>query len=830
MNRWLTLTIIGLVGFLASCGSSVTSSNKPANNDVYSVVVQPQRLTLNSGDWSSILATVDLSHLNSLPAPIAPQPAIQFFSSDPRVTVSPAAEVCAGHWDNLYTKCTATVVPAVDPTTGQPNPNAGQLDLPTGYVVITAYNASHNVSDTMLVSVHARAAKITLSAPGWAPGTNCISQNNQVKYVATPVDANGNPLANVYDNDYSWSVADSNVANVSSYGYVLARNPGVTTVYASLNNTLSDKLTFATCPPAAFKLVSSPYTNNAPILSDQTTADLNLKKGTQAYLTATGVDSSGTPLPVVDLNGNPLTVLPPTFTTTDTLSSSFTSVLPLTSKLTTSTSGIFSLLASCNSIDCNVAVPDFTVPDSTQPGGVRLVTGKQAGFGYPIYSNAIGVTVQGTSGSTVLVTGQTFADGVTLAHRVLAIDSESLAIQHTIAIANTPNSMVVAPNGLKAYLGSSDGLIVLDVGTYQSSILTYPVQGGTTNPPTLVTGAVLGVSPDSRYVLVSDTSDSNPANNVVFLIDTTGTKVAVRYTNLGPIRAVSWASDASYFWIAGDSGVYVYTADTFVPITAYTPGDAGLSTNVKALAWMPDGQSYFASGDQLENYSTCDAQNAQSPAVNLPVSVQGGLSAYVSGGEPHLIGLSGNLWFDYPLTATSQANPTPTEGNICLSTVTIHTPATTASTLPCTATQVNFSPTDSPTEDASGNATLSLLRDFVTGVDPATCSNPDSFIHGYDVSSGTEIKIPTTNPAGASYPVVPLSGGLLKDGRKLYFGTYDSASQTALLHRINFDPTAGPIGEDVVNTTTGTGSNQVTTVTVPATLQIVPSFVAVVPK
>ena len=64
--------------------------------------------------------------------------------------------------------------------------------------------------------------------------------------------------------------------------------------------------------------------------------------------------------------------------------------------------------------------------------------------------------------------------------------------------------MVVAPNGAKAYLGSSDGLMVVDLTSYQSTIQNFPVVGGSTNPPELVTGAVLGVSPDSRYVLVSD--------------------------------------------------------------------------------------------------------------------------------------------------------------------------------------------------------------------------------------------------------------------------------------------------------------------------------------
>ena len=151
MNRLSTLIAIGFAGLLAGCGSSSSSSTQPGTTDglvdVYSVNVSPAQFTLNAGDWASITATVDVSKNNATPKPITPQPVISFYSSDPRVTISPAGEVCAGLWDLRYLTCTAT------PT------------LPTGYVTITAYNASHNVSGTSLVSVHVRAGSITLGMP-----------------------------------------------------------------------------------------------------------------------------------------------------------------------------------------------------------------------------------------------------------------------------------------------------------------------------------------------------------------------------------------------------------------------------------------------------------------------------------------------------------------------------------------------------------------------------------------------------------------------------------------------------------------------------------------
>ena len=61
---------------------------------------------------------------------------------------------------------------------------------------------------------------------------------------------------------------------------------------------------------------------------------------------------------------------------------------------------------------------------------------------------------------------------------------------------------MVAPNGATAYVGSSAGLVVVNLTTYQSALQTYPILGGISTE--VVTGKVLGVSPDSRYVVTSD--------------------------------------------------------------------------------------------------------------------------------------------------------------------------------------------------------------------------------------------------------------------------------------------------------------------------------------
>ena len=84
---------------LAGCGSSQKNSAQTNSTDFYSVVVLPVRLTLNSGDWASISATVYVSVENNTPKAVTPPPPLKFYSSDPRVTISPAGEVCAGQWE-----------------------------------------------------------------------------------------------------------------------------------------------------------------------------------------------------------------------------------------------------------------------------------------------------------------------------------------------------------------------------------------------------------------------------------------------------------------------------------------------------------------------------------------------------------------------------------------------------------------------------------------------------------------------------------------------------------------------------------------------------------
>jgi hypothetical protein len=87
-------------------------------------------------------------------------------------------------------------------------------------------------------------------------------------------------------------------------------------------------------------------------------------------------------------------------------------------------------------------------------------------------------------------------------------------------------------------------------------------------------------------------------------------------------------------------------------------------------------------------------------------------------------------------------------------------------------------------------------------------------IHYYDLTSQAESTLSLYASSGA---IVPLSGGVLTDGRELYVGEGSTTAATAYLHRFNLLTTSG---------TAGTLAEDTTPVSVP----VVPSFVAVVPK
>ena len=61
---------------------------------------------------------------------------------------------------------------------------------------------------------------------------------------------------------------------------------------------------------------------------------------------------------------------------------------------------------------------------------------------------------------------------------------------------------------------------------------------------------------------------------------------------------------------------------------------------------MPDGQSYFASGDQLENYSTCNDQKPTGILLDGSTTGPINLDTTAINGVPYVFGLAGSEWLE----------------------------------------------------------------------------------------------------------------------------------------------------------------------------------------
>lgn len=793
---------------MSSCGERTSSSQSAKSSgiaDYYSITLTPTRFTLNSGEYASISATEYKSVENGTPTAVTPQPTLDYYTSDSRVMVSPAGAVCAGKWDSQYETCTASST------------------LPTGYVLIYAYDPSRantnsdgsyaQVIAETEVSIHQRPTSIQLTTTSSFPSSTgkCVSVNSSAQYIANPMDSSntvftqtgtdtyGNPIyGNISPQDYTWSVSNSTVASVDEYGKVLAVAPGVTNVYATINGVESTAVAFATCPPKSIVLTTSAYNVIGPS-APYTTKDLDssnstaLSQGTNKFVTALITDTNSTQF--VDSTGTATASIPLSFVSSSPLEGTITADLPLTSILTANTAGRFTVTASCLPSSCNPSAGNFALPATTAGGSVTEVSGDTYGYGYPIYSNVLGLQVAGTVDSKVLVAGSTSPDGTSTSPEVLMYDTSTMELQQTIGLTYAPNSMVVAPNGQTVYLGSATdaSLIDLTASTYTPTLIREKYQVSGELATYAITGKVLAISPDSRYVLLSDTSASK-----VFLVDTTSAKTT-KY-DLAGITTAKFAPDDSNFWLGGTSGLYIYSASSFV----LAPNNA--STNVTALAWTPDGMSVFAgNSSQLLNYSTCTSSAPPTPSDNnltLPPTVTNGLAVTAVEGVPHLLGLDGTTWFDYTVTDSAQISgqtvdaltslsvPSTAQGNVCLATTSVATPIQATSSLACTATQVRFSPV--------------LQQMFVTGVD-SSCTSSESALHGFQLGASSEFTLTTTSA------VVPLSGDVMSDGSKLFFGSQDSTAKTATLHRVDL-------------------STQTEDSSAAVSLGVVPDYVAVVPK
>src|SRR5205807_8001360 len=147
-------------------------------------------------------------------------------------------------------------------------------------------------------------------------------------------------------------------------------------------------------------------------------------------------------------------------------------------------------------------------------------------------------TVTGTSSTTAYATSS-FPPPTGTSPTLLPISTSTNTAGTAITLPNLPNSLVIAPNGGKAFLGSGAGMMVVDTTT--NAVTTV------TNAP----GTVISVSPDSSKTVLANASQA-------VVIDNTNGGIATLNLAAPPTR-VSWSPDSYQAYIVAGSNVYVFS-------------------------------------------------------------------------------------------------------------------------------------------------------------------------------------------------------------------------------------------------------------------------------
>jgi len=508
------ILIAGLSG-LSGCGSS--SASGPVQPPA-SVTISPS--TNASMDLGSTLIFSATAHGSGG----SPQGnLITFASSNTAVlTISSGGEACAGSWNSLTNPITCTPGPA-------------------GVAVVTA--VSDGVSSApVTVYVHEHVEKITIT-PVQGLAVPCVSEKQVISYQANAFSRGQDVTSTV--GPLTWIQGDPNVVTLQSnlpeqnFNQVeaTASQPGLTTLTATAAGVASPPYNFETCPVQSITLQ----------IDGESGTSLTLPKGNSKTIVPTVIDSAGT-----TITGAKLT---------------YTSSNP--AAVTASTAGSIStplvggadITVSCTPPTCNIG---FTPP-------------------LPIYANAaVAVRVTPTTttgGQTTNAFATTSGCGAQFGCTtfLFPITVPANVLGSGVQLPHTPNSFVFSSDGTKAYLGSDDGLMIMDPSKSPPGISLV----------TTVTGKVLAVSPDGNLVILSNTSIFP---NQVYVFNNASTVAVPVNLLISGASAAAFSRDGLKAYILAGSNLYVYSTQTALKTVALTSEASDVSfLPVGAFAYLAGG-------------------------------------------------------------------------------------------------------------------------------------------------------------------------------------------------------------------------------------------------
>ena len=381
-------------------------------------------------------------------------------------------------------------------------------------------------------------------------GTNTIASGTQLTITASGYGATAPPTAATLSNGTATCSGTANVlTSLIGSGVFTAQNPGATTIFSSVSGVNSVGAPYSTCPVVSILVHDASSGNTSFTLSTG---------GTQP-LTADVLDSLGqTVRPILTwASSNPAAV---TVTAGTTISN--------TATLTGKVPGTASVTATCSNPDCNVNLS-------------------------PQYSqNVVTAAVPGTTTANVYAAS-------TNSTTLVPINTSTNAAGTAITLPSVPNSIVIDPAGNNVYLGSSSGLMVVNI-----------LSGAVTTQA--VNGTIVAISPDSNYLLLSD-SVANAVYYYNLSTQMVGSSVSGFVTSSGAYTPDAKSSE----WLNGGQ----LAVGSQVQFSNLVP----LPNTANALGISAQGALTYITGsnpNQLDIFSTCDHSQAQILSASNPTLVQ----------------------------------------------------------------------------------------------------------------------------------------------------------------------------------------------------------------
>jgi hypothetical protein len=414
--------------------------------------------------------------------------------------------------------------------------------------VITALTGVSGVGQPVLGAE----ATVTLT------GSNTIASGTQLTVTASGYGATTPPTTAMLSNGTAMCSGTANVITALNGGGVFtAENPGSTTVFASVSGVNSVGVPYLTCPAVSILVHDASSSNTSFTLN---------AAGTQS-LTADVLDSAGQSIhPTLTWGSSSAAIVAATVGTTGPNPATLTAVAPGTAYIT----------ASCAYPDCNNNLP----AQYSQSVVTATVSGSTSSNVYAASTNSTSLVPISTSTNTV-------GTAITLPH--------------------LPNSIVADPAGANLYLGSSSGLMVVNLTA--NTVATQSVNG-----------TVVAITPNNDYLLLSDS-----VANAVYYYDLT--TQAITYTSTGFTTSSSAYTPDSKFnaWVSGTE----LTSGLQTGLHLNLPGNgmvnlAPFTTNSVAISGQ-GGLTYVTGTNSLSEidvFSTCNQSLVQTLSASAPTLIQ----------------------------------------------------------------------------------------------------------------------------------------------------------------------------------------------------------------